>query len=54
MEEHSVYVYNNIVKKNENIKEIYIVAHSMGGSCTVDILLSNKEYPKSKSNRINR
>ena len=43
MEEHSVYVYNNIVKKNENIKEIYIVAHSMGGSCTVDILLSNKE-----------
>ena len=43
MEEHSVYVYNNIVKKNENIKEIYIVAHSMGGSCTVDILLNNKE-----------
>ena len=43
MEQHSVYVYNNIVKTNENIKEIYIVAHSMGGSCTVDILLNNKQ-----------
>ena len=43
MERHSVYVYNNIVKKNENIKEIYIVAHSMGGECTVRILLENKE-----------
>ena len=42
MEKHSVYVYNNIVKKNPNIKEIYIVAHSMGGECTVDILLNNK------------
>ena len=43
MEEHSVYVYNNIIKKNDNIKEIYIVAHSMGGECTVEILLNNKE-----------
>ena len=43
MERHSVYVYNNIVKKNQNIKEIYIVAHSMGGECTVRILLENKE-----------
>ena len=43
MEKHSVYVYNNIVKKNKNIKEIYIVAHSMGGECTVKILLENKE-----------
>jgi len=40
MEKHSVYVYNNIIKKNNNIKEIYIVAHSMGGECTVDILLN--------------
>jgi hypothetical protein len=43
MEKHSVYVYNNIIKKNLNIKEIYIVAHSMGGECTVEILLNNKE-----------
>ena len=43
MEKHSVYVYNNIVKTNKNIKDIYIVAHSMGGECTLDILLKNKE-----------
>ena len=43
MEKHSVYVYNNIIKNNNNIKEIYIVAHSMGGECTVNILLNNKE-----------
>ena len=43
MEKHSVYVYNNIIKTNDNIKEIYIVAHSMGGECTVEILLNNKE-----------
>ena len=43
MERHSVYVYNNIVKTNDNIKDIYIVAHSMGGACTVEILLNNKE-----------
>ena len=43
MEKHSVYVYNNIIKTNNNIKEIYIVAHSMGGECTVEILLNNKE-----------
>ena len=43
MEKHSVYVYNNIIKKNKNIKDIYIVAHSMGGECTVAILLNNKE-----------
>ena len=43
MEKHCLYVYNNIVKKNNIIKEIYIVAHSMGGECTVQILLDNKE-----------
>ena len=43
MEKHSVYVYNNIVKANKNIKDIYIVAHSMGGECTIEILLKNKE-----------
>ena len=43
MQKHSVYVYNNIIKINNNIKEIYIVAHSMGGECTVEILLNNEE-----------
>jgi len=43
MQEHCVYVYNKIIKKNNNIKQIYIVAHSMGGECTVKILLNNKE-----------
>ena len=43
MEKHCLYVYENIVKKNKNIKEIYIVAHSMGGECTVEILLNNKD-----------
>ena len=43
MEKHSVYVYNKIIKTNDNIKDIYIVAHSMGGACTVEILLNNKE-----------
>ena len=43
MENHCIYVYNNIVKKNTIIKEIYIVAHSMGGECTVQILIDNKD-----------
>ena len=43
MQAHSVYVYNNIIKKNNNIKDIYIVAHSRGGECAVEILLNNKE-----------
>ena len=43
MENHCDYVYKNIVKRNSNIREIYIVAHSMGGECTVQILLNNKE-----------
>ena len=42
-EKHSVYVYNNIVKKNKNIKDIYILAHSVGGDCTLEILFNNKE-----------
>jgi hypothetical protein len=43
MEAHSVYVYNNIVKTNKQIKDIYIVAHSRGGDCAVEILLKNKK-----------
>ena len=40
-EKHSLYVYNNIIKKNKNIKEIYIVAHSVGGDCALEILFNN-------------
>ena len=43
MENHCLYVYNKIVKANKNIQDIYIVAHSMGGECAVQILLHNKE-----------
>ena len=43
MEDHCLYVYYNIIRKNENIKEIYIVAHSMGGGCAIEILLINFE-----------
>ena len=43
MENHCLYVYNNIIKKNKYIKEIYIVAHSRGGECAIEILLDNKE-----------
>ena len=42
-EKHSLYVYNNIIKKNRNIKEIYILAHSVGGDCTLEILFNNKK-----------
>ena len=42
-EKHSLYIYNNIVKKNKNIKEIYFLAHSVGGDCTLEILFNNKK-----------
>jgi hypothetical protein len=38
MERHCLWVWNNIVKKYSKAKEIYIVAHSMGGYCTVDLV----------------
>ena len=43
MESHCLYVYNNIIKKNKNIEKIYIVAHSMGGECTMQILKNNED-----------
>ena len=43
MESHCLYVYNNIIKKNKNIEKIYIVAHSMGGECTIQILKNNED-----------
>lgn len=43
MENHCLYVYKNIIKRNQNIKEIYIVAHSKGGECAIELLIINKE-----------
>lgn len=43
MQNHCLYVYKNIIKINKNIKEIYIVAHSMGGECAIELLINNKE-----------
>lgn len=38
MKEHCVYVYKNLIYKNENIKEIKFISHSLGGECNVEIL----------------
>ena len=43
MESHCNYVYDNIIKKNNNIKNLNIIAHSMGGYCTIQILIKNEE-----------
>ena len=52
MEKHCVWVWQNIIEKYSKAKEIQIVAHSMGGVCTVEIL---KNAFKSKSlNRIKK
>lgn len=40
MKEHCQYAYKNIIYKNEKIKEIYFIAHSLGGECAVEILKS--------------
>ena len=41
MQKHCLYVYCNIIRTNPNIKEIYIVAHSKGGECAVELLIYN-------------
>ncbi len=43
MQNHCLWVYENLVKRFSPAKEIYFVSHSMGGVCTVDILRNNKE-----------
>lgn len=43
MENHCNYVYEEIIKKYSPAKEIYIVAHSMGGYCTIDLIKRNPE-----------
>jgi len=46
MEKHCVWVWQKIIEKYSKSQEIYILAHSMGGVCTVEIL---KNAFKSKS-----
>ena len=41
MEKHVNYIWDNVVKQFSPAKKIYIVAHSMGGYCTVDMLSKN-------------
>lgn len=38
MKEHCQYVYEKIINKNDKIKEIYFISHSLGGECNVEIL----------------
>ena len=42
MNSHCLYVYENIIKKNKNIKEIYFIGHSKGGECILNILINNE------------
>jgi hypothetical protein len=49
MENHCLWVYENIIKMFSKAKEIYIVAHSMGGYCTIDIL---KMFSDDLNNRL--
>lgn len=44
MEKHCRWVWRNILeKKINNESQIFIVAHSMGGACTVEILKNEKK-----------
>ena len=38
MKEHCIYVYENLIFKNDKIKDVYFIAHSLGGECNVEIL----------------
>jgi esterase/lipase superfamily enzyme len=38
MEKHCLYIWNEIIEKYSVSKDIYIIAHSMGGVCTIKIL----------------
>jgi len=52
MEKHCLYVWENVVEKYSNAKEIYFVSHSMGGYCTVELLskFTNTFLQKVKKN----
>jgi len=43
MENHCLWIYENVIKKYSNHSEIYIVGHSMGGKCVIDLINS---YPE--------
>ena len=52
MKEHCIYVYENLIFKNDKIKDVYFIAHSLGGECNVEIL---KKFEKDLlSNRIKK
>ena len=38
MKEHCIYVYENLIFKNDKIKDVYFISHSLGGECNVEIL----------------
>ena len=38
MKEHCIYVYENFIFKNDKIKDVYFISHSLGGECNVEIL----------------
>ena len=52
MKEHCLYVYENLILKNDKIKDIYFISHSLGGECNVEIL---KKFEKDLlNNRIRK
>ena len=38
MKEHCIYVYENLIFKNDIIKDVYFTSHSLEGECNADIL----------------
>ena len=52
MKEHCIYVYENLIFKNDKIKDVYFIAHSLGGESNVEIL---KKFEKDLlNNRIKK
>lgn len=43
MQNHTIYVYDNLIRLNQKIKELYFVSHSMGGECTIELMKRFKE-----------
>jgi len=46
MEKHCLWVWENIIEKFSKTDEIHIIAHSMGGACTVEILKNANKFKK--------
>ena len=52
MKEHCIYVYENLIFKNDKTKDAHFTAHSLGGECNVEIL---KKFEKDLlNNRIKK